>query len=141
MIRHHDLDSSMRELFGDISLADPAFYKSGPSQIKKIQGDYQIWHIYRFGEKTLSGQDNVRPHVVKTVRDFCSVQRIHLLPWPAYSPDMSPIEHVWDLVGRRLARVPRPAASKDMEFFSTSRHSKSVRLQATSYSSTYCSAW
>ncbi|GFS69882.1 transposable element Tcb1 transposase [Trichonephila clavipes] len=22
-----------------------------------------------------------------------------LLPWPAYSSDMSPIEHVWDLVG------------------------------------------
>ncbi|GFX98854.1 integrase catalytic domain-containing protein [Trichonephila clavipes] len=28
MIPRHDLDSSMRELFGDISLADPAFYKS-----------------------------------------------------------------------------------------------------------------
>ncbi|GFU75807.1 hypothetical protein TNCV_1652671 [Trichonephila clavipes] len=26
---------------------------------------------------------------------------------------MSPIEHVWDLVGRRLARDPRPAALKD----------------------------
>ncbi|XP_071034195.1 uncharacterized protein [Parasteatoda tepidariorum] len=30
MIPHHDLDSSMRELFGDISLADPAFHKSAP---------------------------------------------------------------------------------------------------------------
>ncbi|GFV94792.1 hypothetical protein TNCV_1027901 [Trichonephila clavipes] len=38
---------------------------------------------------------------------------MQLLLWPAYSPDMSPIEHVWDLVGRRLARDPRPAASKD----------------------------
>ncbi|GFV28427.1 transposable element Tcb1 transposase [Trichonephila clavipes] len=35
------------------------------------------------------------------------------LPWPAYSPDMSPIEHWWDLIGRSLARHPRPAASKD----------------------------
>ncbi|GFV48632.1 hypothetical protein TNCV_5069171 [Trichonephila clavipes] len=26
---------------------------------------------------------------------------------------MSHIEHVWDLVGRRFAREPRPAASKD----------------------------
>ncbi|GFW30470.1 uncharacterized protein TNCV_454081 [Trichonephila clavipes] len=26
---------------------------------------------------------------------------------------MSPFEHVWDMVGRRLARDPRPAASKD----------------------------
>ncbi|GFV69631.1 transposable element Tcb1 transposase [Trichonephila clavipes] len=33
--------------------------------------------------------------------------------WPAYSTDMSPMEPVWDLVGRRLARDPRPAASKD----------------------------
>ncbi|GFU94821.1 hypothetical protein TNCV_4552731 [Trichonephila clavipes] len=32
---------------------------------------------------------------------------------PAYSPDTSPIEHIWDLVGRRLARDPCPAASKD----------------------------
>ncbi|GFV73178.1 transposable element Tcb2 transposase [Trichonephila clavipes] len=35
------------------------------------------------------------------------------LPWPAYSPDMSPIEHVWDLVGRSCARDLRPAALKD----------------------------
>ncbi|GFU65999.1 integrase catalytic domain-containing protein [Trichonephila clavipes] len=33
MIPHHDLDSSIRELFGDISLADPAFYKSSPIDV------------------------------------------------------------------------------------------------------------
>ncbi|GFV23410.1 transposable element Tcb2 transposase [Trichonephila clavipes] len=38
-------------------------------------------------------------------------QHMQLLPWSAYSPDISPIEHVWDLVGRLLARDP--AASKD----------------------------
>ncbi|GFV69638.1 transposable element Tcb1 transposase [Trichonephila clavipes] len=38
---------------------------------------------------------------------------MQLLPWPAYSPDMSPIEHEWDLVGWRLAHDPRLAASKD----------------------------
>ncbi|GFV69419.1 transposable element Tc1 transposase [Trichonephila clavipes] len=40
-------------------------------------------------------------------------QHMQLLPWPAYSPVMSPKEHVRDLVDRRLARDPRPAASKD----------------------------
>ena len=54
--------------------------------------------------------DNERPHVVKTIGNFCSVQHWRFLPWPAYSPDMSPIEHVWHLVGRRLARDLRPAA-------------------------------
>ncbi|GFV30534.1 transposable element Tcb2 transposase [Trichonephila clavipes] len=57
--------------------------------------------------------DNARSYIAKTVRDFCSAQHTQLLPWPAYSPDMSPIEHVWDWVGRRLARNPRPAVSKD----------------------------
>ncbi len=33
-----------------------------------------------------------------------------LLAWPAYSPDMSPIEHVWDALDRRIRqRVPVPA--------------------------------
>ncbi|GFU49796.1 transposable element Tcb2 transposase [Trichonephila clavipes] len=57
-------------------------------------------------------KDNARPHVAKTVRDFCSVQNMQLFPWSAYLPDMSPIEHVWDLVGRRLAHDPCPVASK-----------------------------
>ncbi|GFT00625.1 transposable element Tcb2 transposase [Trichonephila clavipes] len=58
-------------------------------------------------------KDNAHPHIAKTVQVFCSAQHMLLLPWPAYSPDISPIEHVWDLVGRRLAHVPCPAASKD----------------------------
>ncbi|GFU38060.1 transposable element Tcb2 transposase [Trichonephila clavipes] len=37
-------------------------------------------------------------------------QHMQLLPWTAYSPDISPMEHVWDFVGRHLARDPRPAA-------------------------------
>ncbi|GFW73728.1 transposable element Tcb1 transposase [Trichonephila clavipes] len=44
----------------------------------------------------------------------CSRFNIMQLPsWPAYSPNISPIEHVWNLVGWRLARDSRPAASKD----------------------------
>ncbi|GFV85448.1 hypothetical protein TNCV_3772721 [Trichonephila clavipes] len=58
-------------------------------------------------------KDNARPHVAKTVRVFCSAQHMQLLPCSAFSPYMSPIEHVWDLVGWRLSRDPRPAASND----------------------------
>ena len=38
---------------------------------------------------------------------------MQLLPWPAYSPDMLPIEHMWGLVGRRVASEPRTVALKD----------------------------
>ncbi|GFU67857.1 transposable element Tcb1 transposase [Trichonephila clavipes] len=58
-------------------------------------------------------QDNALPYAAKTVRDFCLAQRMQLLPWLAYSRGMLPIEHVWDLVGRRTARDQCPAASKD----------------------------
>ncbi|GFT38075.1 hypothetical protein TNCV_4103131 [Trichonephila clavipes] len=61
----------------------------------------------------LSFSRTEHPHVTKTVRDFRSAQYMQLLTWPAYSPVMSPIDPVWDLVGQLLARDPCPAASKD----------------------------
>jgi hypothetical protein len=41
-------------------------------------------------------QDNARPHVARVVHDYLTQQNVDLLPWPAVSPDLSPIEHVWD---------------------------------------------
>ncbi|GFU35407.1 transposable element Tcb1 transposase [Trichonephila clavipes] len=58
-------------------------------------------------------QENARPHVAKTIRDFCSAQHMQLLLWPACSPDMSTIEYVWSLVGRHFSCHPCPASSKD----------------------------
>ncbi|KFM57173.1 Transposable element Tcb1 transposase, partial [Stegodyphus mimosarum] len=58
-------------------------------------------------------QDNARPHTARIVKSFFAAQQVQLLPWPACSPDMSPIEHVWDVIGRRLARDPCPVASAD----------------------------
>ncbi|GFT11076.1 transposable element Tcb2 transposase [Trichonephila clavipes] len=58
-------------------------------------------------------QDNARPHVAKTVKSYLDSQQVQLLPWPAYSPDMSPIEHERDIVERRIARDLRPVASTD----------------------------
>ncbi|GBL99894.1 hypothetical protein AVEN_19405-1 [Araneus ventricosus] len=30
------------------------------------------------------------------------------MDWPAYSPDLNPIEHVWDMLGRRIAARQPP---------------------------------
>ncbi|GFT21157.1 transposable element Tcb2 transposase [Trichonephila clavipes] len=73
----------------------------------------EVVHFLQGIPRAIFQKDNARPHVAKTVRDFCSAQHMQPFPWPAYSPDRSPILHVWDLVGRRLARDLRPAASKD----------------------------
>jgi hypothetical protein len=50
-------------------------------------------------------QDNARPHVARVVRDYLTQQNVDLLPWLAVSPDLSPIEHVWDEMGRRYAII------------------------------------
>ncbi|GFT53549.1 transposable element Tcb2 transposase [Trichonephila clavipes] len=49
---------------------------------------------------TIYQQDNARPHTAR-LSQKC-LQGYEVLPWPARSPDLSPIEHVWDALGRQL---------------------------------------
>ena len=54
--------------------------------------------------------DNAWPHVAGICTQFLEAENVPVLPWPAYSPDMSPIEHVWDALDRHVRqRVPVPA--------------------------------
>ncbi len=54
--------------------------------------------------------DDARPHVARVCTQFLEAENIPVLVWPAYSPDMSPIEHVWDALDRSIRqRVPVPA--------------------------------
>ncbi|GFS78646.1 transposable element Tc1 transposase [Trichonephila clavipes] len=45
-------------------------------------------------------QDNAGPHTVHVAMDCLTA--CQAFPWPARSPDVSPIEHVYDMTGRRL---------------------------------------
>ncbi len=50
------------------------------------------------------------PHVARICTQFLEAENISVLEWPAYSPDLSPIEHVWDALDRHIRqRVPVPA--------------------------------
>ncbi len=54
--------------------------------------------------------DNARPHAARICTQFLEAENIPVLVWPAYSPDMSPIKHVWDALDRRIwQRVLVPA--------------------------------
>jgi len=48
--------------------------------------------------------DNARPHVARITIDFLRQHNVNLMEWPALSPDLSPIEHIWDELDRRLRR-------------------------------------
>ncbi|GFX39074.1 transposable element Tcb1 transposase [Trichonephila clavipes] len=58
-------------------------------------------------------QDNARPHVACIVQRFFVNHRIELLPWPACSPDILPIENMWSVVAHRLTQITPPAATPD----------------------------
>ncbi len=39
-------------------------------------------------------QDNARPHTARITTQYLARNNVDVLPWPAVSPDLNPIEHV-----------------------------------------------
>ncbi|GFY06048.1 transposable element Tcb1 transposase [Trichonephila clavipes] len=58
-------------------------------------------------------QDNARPHVARIVQRIFVNHQIELLPWPARSPDLSPIETMWSMIAQRLTQNTPPATTPD----------------------------
>ena len=51
--------------------------------------------------------DSTRPHLSRAVAAYLQSEAVTAVPRPAMSPDLNPIEHIWDMVGRRIhAREP-----------------------------------
>ncbi|GFX97872.1 transposable element Tcb2 transposase [Trichonephila clavipes] len=68
------------------------------------------------GDDFLLMDDNSRPHRVYLAEVSFFVEGIVRIEWPAFSPDMNPIEHVLEAVGRRVAgRQPPPQTLQELE--------------------------
>ncbi|GFS77084.1 transposable element Tc3 transposase [Trichonephila clavipes] len=87
-----------------------------------VQSVTMTGHIYRdvileqharlfrgtMGAEFLFMDDNARPHRANIVDECLQLEDIPRMDWPEYSPDLNPIEHVWDMLCRRIAARQPP---------------------------------
>lgn len=50
-------------------------------------------------------QDNAKIHVCKSTEEWLQSRGISWIEWPAHSPDLNPIEHVWAALKRKLKKL------------------------------------
>lgn len=71
--------------------------------------------LQRQGVGAIFQQDNAPAHTSRVSRTFLQDSNVEVLDWPSKSPDLSPIEHIWDVLGRRLrGRQNQPANLQEL---------------------------
>ena len=104
-----------------------AISNTGRSQLVRVQGSLTaaqyIQDILQPHVLPLMGtpgavfqHDNARPHTARITVAYFNNQNIRTLPWPSLSPDLSPIERLWDELDRRLRVRNVPPATPDELF-------------------------
>ncbi|GFV43553.1 transposable element Tc3 transposase [Trichonephila clavipes] len=63
------------------------------------------------GLQFLFMDDNAPCHRTVAAKQLLESEDIERMDWPARSPDLNPIEHVWDFLGRRLAARTLPSVT------------------------------
>ena len=58
-------------------------------------------------------QDNAPSHRAEKTKNYFIRNRIRILNWPTYSPDMNPIENVWGILKKKIA-IRRPKTKKEI---------------------------
>jgi transposase len=52
--------------------------------------------------------DNARSHCSRAVTAYLQSEAVTSVPWPATNPKLNPIEHIWDMLGRRIQAQEPP---------------------------------
>ena len=82
----------------------------------EIAQRYVIMFIQAQGNTVTFQQDNAGPHVARVLSQYLTQQNVDVLPWPAVSPDLSPIELAWDEMERPLRYLQNQSVVSGTKF-------------------------
>ncbi|GFY19180.1 transposable element Tcb2 transposase [Trichonephila clavipes] len=110
-------------VYGGISIdgrTDPYIIRGGPLTARRYRDEILrpivVPYAAAIGDDFILMDDNCRQPRANLVEEFLFEEGIVRMEWPACFPDMNPIEHVWDALGRQIAgRQPSPQTLQEQE--------------------------
>lgn len=69
----------------------------------RVLEDYMLPFAYALHDSTFTFmQDNASIHSSRVMKEWFRQLDVEVLPWPARSPDVNPIENIWSILARRV---------------------------------------